>query len=65
MPKPLPEIVRCKRCGEEPQVYQQGSGNWYRVECLTDCRSVCWFGPQLKTARGAINAWNKVMGDGT
>lgn len=54
-PKPLPEIARCA-CGSVADVFL---GYRFYVKCL--CGVSCWFGPSMKTTRGAINAWNRVM----
>lgn len=68
MPKPLPEIVKCRRCGRISELDEDGPNQEYQVVCSHRTRkgwiSYCWIGPIMKTARGAISAWNKVMGDG-
>ena len=54
-PKPLPEIAR-RACGSVADVFL---GYRFYVKCL--CGVSCWFGPSMKTARGAILAWNRTM----
>jgi len=58
-PKLLPEIARC-RCGKRPKLmpfWNDGHTEW-SVRCFS-CLLV---GPFRMTERGAINAWNRVMG---
>ena len=65
MPKPLPEIARCK-CGRVAKVESTVFGKRFYVQCSyrgDDGIQWCFFGPTRKTQRGAINAWNRVMGD--
>lgn len=51
------KIARC-RCGRKGIVrYGTISLKWY-VRCSN---RACWFGKLLKTERGAIAAWNRVM----
>lgn len=50
--------VRCA-CGKEAIAWPSGMVKKYRV-CCHDSR--CWLGPWRTTQRGAIVAWNKVMG---
>ncbi len=56
MAKPLPEIEACKcRC----TAWTTYSGQYFYVECGDqECRAI---GPERKTERGAILAWNRAQ----
>ncbi len=56
MAKPMPEIAKCN-CGRAP--VRNHASDLISVHCV-DLR--CWCGPIRTTLRGAINAWNRVMG---
>jgi len=59
--KPLPEILRMP-CGHKAAVeWNVCSPKTCQVMCSTKCSTLCcWVGPERKTARGAIIAWNRV-----
>ena len=56
----MSEPVKCV-CGRKPElICSQWEG--YSYSCPgTRCG---WWGPERKTERGAISAWNRVMGKG-
>ncbi len=56
MKKPLPKIARCA-CGRKGRMDSAGGHCVYCARVLG-----CWWGPTRETERGAILAWNKVMG---
>ena len=47
-------------CGRRPDVYVSPTGLWM-VQCPA-LEGGCWWGPQRKTKRGGIDAWNRLMG---
>ena len=49
------EIKNC-RCGRKARMDYSQPG--YHVKCT---RFYCWTGPERKTEREAIKAWNRVM----
>lgn len=55
-PKPLPDISRCA-CGRKALLRGGYLGPAKEVSC--ECG---WSGPIRRNARGAILAWNRVMG---
>lgn len=59
-PKPLPEIARCE-CGRRADVYLREYEVIKVKEHYVNC-DCDWTGPTRKTKRGAILAWNRVMG---
>ena len=63
MSKELPEIAKCA-CGSSAHTKPTLNLKSHYVQCASvdeyDCPR-CWIGPDRKTERGAINAWNKVM----
>lgn len=56
----MTEPVKC-RCGKEAQEENIWYGNHHLGLAVKCSRDDCWEGPMRKTARKAINAWNKVM----
>lgn len=61
--KPLPEMGKCPWCGRrsgELNADHWGTGEHYFVLCnIEACSSA---GPNKKSTRGAIQAWNRVGG---
>lgn len=59
------KIVKCN-CGRKPIVAR--NMDYFRVVCRRKLHGQsawaysCWIGPIRKTRRGAIDAWNRVMG---
>ena len=54
-PKPLPEIKDCPWCGGKNCVMS----DWTQRKTVV-CQSCQSSGPNRKTPRGAINAWNRL-----
>ena len=52
--KPMPEIKKC-HCGAEGWLVRVAEGLFPSVRCTVPG---CWWGPQRKTERAAIVAWN-------
>ncbi len=68
--KPLPKIEKCS-CGRKAALGRRTrSESWnttlipnlFVEEFYAGCGTCAVVGPLRKTNRGAINAWNKVMG---
>jgi hypothetical protein len=57
MTRTKPELVRCV-CGRKAVVWKYSASEWI-VKCGDDD---CWRGLFRKTERGAVAAWNRVMG---
>ena len=64
--EPVP--VKC-RCARKPRMESNHLATGFRIVCMRGhCQPKpkevypCWIGPTRKTTRGAVNAWNRVMG---
>ena len=61
--KPLPEIVRCRKCGEPagshrgPCVYRTLHDEYPRTHYTVVCQCAYNIGPVRLTERGAIRGW--------
>lgn len=59
-PKPLPEIAPCE-CGKPGAMFGLMTPH---IKCTRQHEPglyACWIGPDRKTPRAAIKAWNKMM----